>query len=64
MFQPLPTNSIGFADMWMSNQQARLRGQNMMVMPLLKDICWVFAMYLLYVLIGGACFMAIERYLI
>lgn len=61
MFQPIPASQIGFADMWMSNHQARLRGQNMKVLPLLKDIAWVFGMYLFYVLIGGACFMAIER---
>jgi hypothetical protein len=27
----------------------------------LKDIGWVFAVYIAYVLMGGACFMAIER---
>ena len=29
MFQPVPQQSTGFADMWMSNHQARLRGQEL-----------------------------------
>ena len=27
----------------------------------MKDIGWVFAVYIAYVLMGGACFMTIER---
>lgn len=66
MFQPMPSQHgggpAGFADMWTKHSDKRARGQNMLFMPLLKDIAWVFAMYICYVLIGGACFMSIERF--
>ena len=63
MFQPgmMPANQMAFASMWMNNVELKSRGQNMLIVPLLKDVCWVFGMYLIYVLIGGVCFMAIER---
>ena len=34
----------------------------MMLLQLLKDVLYGFGMYLIYVLIGGVCFMAIERF--